>query len=201
MTDRLDIIRATVAALRRDPPPGMADCAASGIGVHVVEQEDSRSYRVELPAGQPLPEPTGIRAAVIAEYGRQRLRLAAADATAESARTDPASPATRPAPVVREARNDAGRLSLVVSMPWSDANRRALAQLERQRAEQLERERLAVGPPDVTVIVEVDPDGRPDLVSQCRVVVASAMNRSRISPASAFVGFALHGQASIPRAT
>ena len=132
-----------------------------------METEANRTYTIRLPAGTLnldgtpfVPAPGSVAAAVVSEWNRQRLRLEAVEARAGAART---SNDTSAGPVVRQVAADGDGLRVTVARPWSTEQLAALRDLERERAERAERERLAAGPSDVTVIVPVGPDGTPDL--------------------------------------
>ncbi len=166
------VVRQTVRALRESQPAGLADCAAEGNSIRVIETVDNRTYTVTLPpkanhsddAGNPWsPEPGSVTYFVVTEFYRQRLRLETAKARADAATIGTADQG-RPVVVSVES-DDGGRLHVHIAQPWTRAQLDALRRLEKQRAAQVQLEELARGPqpPEVDVIVFVDETGHVDL--------------------------------------
>ena len=160
---RDDAIAATVAALRAGAVAGIIDAIGEPGAIVAKAAERNRTFRVRLP-GPPnaSPAPSGLYAAVVAEWQRQRQRLDTAAAAADAARTQPRAelrPAVRSVVLER-----GGRAMLAtVAIPWTAAQKAALADLEREQRERAARIALAAGPADVVARIPLDGDGAPDL--------------------------------------
>ena len=174
MASRENVITATVASLRRSPPPGLDTCYSDGGQIRVVETDLHRTYSIAVPANpshldrsgnQWVPEPGSIREAVIREYDRQRLRLELCEARARSATVGTADQGR---PVVLSVQpNPDGSVRVTLARPWSREQLAALRKLEKQRAAQVQLEELAAGPqpPETVIIVQLDETGCVDLDS------------------------------------
>ena len=172
MATREDTIRATVRSLREHPPPGLDTCFSDGGSIRVVEDDERahRTYPISLPpdnrrldaAGNVWqPAPGSVAAAVVAEYGRQRIRLELCEARARSAAvTGTAADQGRPVAVSVQPNPD-GSVRVTLARPWSREQLDALRRLEKQRAAQIELEQLARGPqpPETVIVVPLDDGG------------------------------------------
>ena len=164
MPTHTQIVRATVSALRANPPDGLADVAVEGPHIRVIETEQHKTYRVQVP-GLPKvsPPPSGITSIVITEWHRQLRRLEEAEAVAAAVRTQAASPSQAAVVISQSAITpDAHQLVLTVTPPWSKEQLAALRQLEQEKAERERLHALAKGPSNIRVTVPLI-DGQPDL--------------------------------------
>ena len=185
---RDDSIAATVAALRAGAVAGIIDAIGEPGAIVAKAAERNRTFRVRLPGPQNAsPAPSGLYLAVVQEWERQRQRLDTAAAAADAARTQPRAelrPAVRSVVLER-----GGRAMLAtVAIPWTAAQKAALADLEREQRERAARIALAAGPADVVARIPLDGDGAPDLdgASIADAAVRAAV-RAALSPSASTV--------------
>ena len=156
-------IAATVLALRAGAVAGIIDAIGEPGAIVAKAAERNRTFRVRLP-GPPnaSPPPSGLYAAVVAEWQRQCRRIDAAAAVVAAVRTQPRAE-LRPAVLSVVLERGGGAMVVDVAIPWTAAQKDALADLEREQRERAARLALAAGPDDVQVRIPLDGDGAPDL--------------------------------------